>query len=253
MGHVMDVQFDADTQRIWALCDNTCGVTSTVLKVSSTGTIVPEVAYSKPASLPVNNIEGFALAPSSTCVDGTKEVLWGDDGIYGAGPGSATEGHALFSGRIDCDLQPRRTGRAGSRTTWAKTKVYNTGDQVSYDGKVFEALWYTSGETPGTKKNGAWAEIAIAADGSTIWTSTRIFNTGDVVVYQGSTFKALWYTRGDAPGEKQAQPLEADRLSRWRAPGRSPGALHPAFLSGSRGTGAAPRPAGLRTGRRGGS
>ena len=63
MGHVMDVQFDADTQRIWALCDNTCGVTTTVLKVSSTGTIVPEVAYSKPASLPVNNLEGFALAP----------------------------------------------------------------------------------------------------------------------------------------------------------------------------------------------
>ena len=49
MGHVMDVQFNADTQRIWALCDNTCGVTSTVLKVSTTGTIVPDVAYSKPA------------------------------------------------------------------------------------------------------------------------------------------------------------------------------------------------------------
>jgi chitodextrinase len=78
--------------------------------------------------------------------------------------------------------------------------VYLTGDTVSYDGKVFAALWYTSGEAPGTKKNGAWAEIAIASDGSTLWTTTRVFNAGDVVVYQGRTFKALWYTRGTAPG-----------------------------------------------------
>ncbi|MDN4614145.1 lamin tail domain-containing protein [Leifsonia sp. F6_8S_P_1B] len=105
MGHVMDVQYNADTQRIWALCDNTCGVVSTLLKVSTTGAIVPGVAYAKPAGLPVNNLEGFALAPSSTCVDGTKEAVWSDDGIYGVGAGSATEGHALFSGRIDCDLK----------------------------------------------------------------------------------------------------------------------------------------------------
>ena len=32
MGHVMDVQFDADLQRIWALCDNTCSVSSTLLE-----------------------------------------------------------------------------------------------------------------------------------------------------------------------------------------------------------------------------
>ncbi|MCW2748790.1 MAG: hypothetical protein JWP10_1932, partial [Nocardioidaceae bacterium] len=199
MGHVMDVQFNADTQRIWALCDNTCGITSTLLKVGSTGAIVPDVAYSKPASLPVNNIEGFALAPSSTCVAGTKDVVWSDDGIYGTGPGSATEGHALFSGKIDCDLHLGTQG-VPPPAAWVKTKVYNTGDLVSYSGKVFQALWWTSGETPGSSTSGAWAEIATAADGSTLWTATRVFNTGDVVVYQGRTFKALWWTRGQTPG-----------------------------------------------------
>ncbi|GIT81576.1 hypothetical protein LLS1_32450 [Leifsonia sp. LS1] len=104
MGHVMDVAFDTDTQRIWALCDNTCGVVSTVLKMSSTGAIVPDVSYSKPAGLPVDNLEGFALAPASTCVDGTREALWSDDGIYGTGTGTTGEGHALYSGRISCDL-----------------------------------------------------------------------------------------------------------------------------------------------------
>lgn len=199
MGHVMDVQFDADTQRIWALCDNTCGVVSTLLKVGTTGAIVPDVAYSKPAGLPVDNLEGFALAPKSTCVDGTKEAVWSDDGIYGTGTGSATEGHALYSGRVDCDL---RLGSQGvpKPVAWDSKKVYFSGDSVSYDGSVYQALWYTSGEAPGSKKNGAWSQLAIAADGHTLWTVTRPFSTGDVVVYQNRVFTALWYTRGTTPG-----------------------------------------------------
>ena len=116
MGHVMDVQFDAATQRIWALCDNTCGVSSTVLKIDGTGTIVPQVVYSRPADLPNDNLEGFALAPASTCTGGTREALWSDDGVYGAGPGSPTEGHALYSGRIACDLQLGGQGVSGPAT-----------------------------------------------------------------------------------------------------------------------------------------
>ena len=199
MGHVMDVQFDAATQRIWATCDNTCSVVSTLLKVGTTGAIVPDVAYAAPAALPINNLEGFALAPSSTCAAGTREVIWGDDSIYGAGPGTATEGHALYSGRVSCELGLGEQG-VPKPATWDKKKVYLAGDRVSVAGKVFAALWYTSGETPGSKSNGAWAEIATAADGSTLWTPTRIFNLGDRVVYQNRTFEARWYTRGQAPG-----------------------------------------------------
>ena len=101
MGHVMDVQFDADLERIWTLCDNTCSVSSTLLKVDATGTIVPDVVYARPAGLPNMNIEGFAIAPDSTCVDGVKEAIWADDGI--AAPGN--EGHALFSGTFPCGLE----------------------------------------------------------------------------------------------------------------------------------------------------
>lgn len=100
MGHVMDVQFDADLQRIWALCDNTCSVSSTLLEVDGTGAIVPDVVYARPADLPNVNIEGFAIAPDSTCVDGVKAAIWSDDGI--AGPGH--EGHALYRGTFPCGL-----------------------------------------------------------------------------------------------------------------------------------------------------
>ena len=100
MGHVMDVQFDADLERIWALCDNTCSVSSALLKVDTAGAIVPDVVYARPAGLPNQNIEGFALAPDSTCVAGIKEAVWSDDGISAAGH----EGHALYSGTFPCGL-----------------------------------------------------------------------------------------------------------------------------------------------------
>jgi len=104
MGHVMDAQYDALTERIWTLCDNTCGVVSTVLKIGESGRFVPDVSYSRPSGLPNVNIEGFALAPGSTCSGGTREVLWSDDGLWGEGAGSPGYGHALYSGRIPCDL-----------------------------------------------------------------------------------------------------------------------------------------------------
>lgn len=200
MGHVMDVAFDADAQRIWALCDNTCGVVSTVLKISQTGTIVPDVAYAKPAGLPANNLEGFALAPSTTCTGGTKEVIWSDDGIWGTGPGTPGEGHALYSGRIDCDLGLGGQGVPPGPPAWNRTTVYGTDNRVTYDGKVFEAQWWTSGEVPGSNVYGSWQEIATAADGTAIWTPSRVFDTGDVVVDGGKRYRAMWWTRNQRPG-----------------------------------------------------
>ncbi|WP_456844445.1 lamin tail domain-containing protein [Cellulomonas sp. P5_C6] len=199
MGHVMDVQYDADAKRIWALCDNTCGVTSTLLKVSATGTIVPDVSYAKPASLPVDNLEGFAVAPTSTCVDGTKEVVWSDDGVFGTGPGTPGEGHALYSGRIACDLGLGAQGVPGP-AAWVASTVYTSGDTVSYAGKVFRAQWWTSGEVPGSTAYGSWEELATAADGTAIWTPSRVFTTGDVVVYDGTKYTAMWWTRNQVPG-----------------------------------------------------
>ena len=43
---------------------------------------------------------------------------------------------------------------------------------------------------------------ASGADGVTLWTASRIFNAGDVVSYQGNTFRALWYTRNQVPGDQ---------------------------------------------------
>ncbi|MEV5803159.1 lamin tail domain-containing protein [Streptomyces collinus] len=99
---VMDVMFDAGTQRLVATCDNTCGETHTFMKVDASGAIVPDVTYTNPAVMPVDNLEGFAIAPTSTCVNGSREAVWSDDGIYGFGSGTSSNGHALYSGAFPC-------------------------------------------------------------------------------------------------------------------------------------------------------
>lgn len=99
---VMDVTFDAGTQRIIATCDNTCGETHTFMKVNTAGVLVPDVTYTNPAVMPADNLEGFAIAPASSCVNGFREAVWSDDGIYGFGSGSTSYGHSLYSGTIAC-------------------------------------------------------------------------------------------------------------------------------------------------------
>ncbi|MEU9203249.1 lamin tail domain-containing protein [Streptomyces sp. NPDC048332] len=99
---VMDVTFDSGTQRLVATCDNTCGETHTFMKVNASGALVPDVTYKNPAVMPTDNLEGFALAPASTCVNGFREAVWSDDGVYGFGAGSSSYGHALYSGSFPC-------------------------------------------------------------------------------------------------------------------------------------------------------
>lgn len=84
---------------------------------------------------------------------------------------------------------------------WDPSTVYNTGDRVTYDGKVFEASWWTQGQVPGASPYGPWQEMAETPDGTAIWTASRIFNTGDIVVHNGKTYRAKWWTRNQEPGD----------------------------------------------------
>jgi hypothetical protein len=72
------------------------------MKVNASGAIVVDATYTKPAVMPVDNIEGFAIAPAATCVNGSRETVWSDDGIWGFGSGSSSYGHALYSGTFPC-------------------------------------------------------------------------------------------------------------------------------------------------------
>ncbi|MFU8870862.1 ExeM/NucH family extracellular endonuclease [Micromonospora sp. SL4-19] len=83
---------------------------------------------------------------------------------------------------------------------WSASKVYNTGDKVSYQGSTWQALWWTQNQTPGDPY-GPWQQMVTAADGTAVWTPSRIFDTGDTVVYQGKKYVAQWWTRNQVPGQ----------------------------------------------------
>lgn len=93
---VMDASFDPDLGRIWAHCDNTCGNATALLKIGGDGHFTLDRDYSRPADLPNYNLEGFAVAPVSSAVDGQRQVLWADDGNR--------FGHSLWAGTVPVDL-----------------------------------------------------------------------------------------------------------------------------------------------------
>ncbi len=102
---------------------------------------------------------------------------------------------------------------APATETWDASKVYNSGDTVIYNGKYYQAQWWTQGETPGSSAWGAWKEIGDAADSTdstepaepempaeNTWSASAIYNSGDTVIYDGKTYRAQWWTQGEVPG-----------------------------------------------------
>jgi LPXTG-motif cell wall-anchored protein len=97
---VMELGFDAEKGKVWAVCDDTCQGRSILLDIAQSGAddgrFVGVAAYERPTGMPNLNNEGFVVMPQSQCVGGSKPVYYADD--------AATDGHALRAGTIDCTV-----------------------------------------------------------------------------------------------------------------------------------------------------
>jgi len=108
----------------------------------------------------------------------------------------------------------------GLRPAWAAATVYDSGEEVIYEGRLFRATYWTQNQKPGDP-NGPWQEIATTSDGVAIWTASRIFTAGDTVVHDGKTWTAQWYTRNQKPGDPNgpwkeiAQPPADGGAAAW--------------------------------------
>ncbi|MGW4778819.1 lamin tail domain-containing protein [Streptomyces filamentosus] len=94
MAGVMEVQWEAQASRLWAVCDDTCGGQHRTLKVDASGAFAVNAVYARPTGMADLNNEGFSLAGADECAAGTKPVYWSDD--------SNTGGHALRRGTVSC-------------------------------------------------------------------------------------------------------------------------------------------------------
>jgi len=88
--------------------------------------------------------------------------------------------------------------------SWERTAIYTAGDEVSHDGAVYVAQWWTRGEEPGRSPWGAWSEVGadVVCSGQTYqaWTDSWIYTGGETVAYNGHLWKASWWTRNQVPG-----------------------------------------------------
>ncbi|MFG2296154.1 lamin tail domain-containing protein [Streptomyces sp. NPDC048603] len=94
MAGVMELQWEPQASRLWAVCDDTCGGQHRTLQVNASGAFATTAVHNRPSGMPNYNNEGFALAGSDECVSGSKPVYWADDANDG--------GHALRRGTITC-------------------------------------------------------------------------------------------------------------------------------------------------------
>jgi hypothetical protein len=97
---VMDLTFDDELQQLWAICDDTCGGRSAILRVDTAhgsptlGRFVVAQRYERPTGMPNINNEGFAVGRQAECVSGRKPAYWADDNQTGT--------FALRRGTVPC-------------------------------------------------------------------------------------------------------------------------------------------------------
>jgi hypothetical protein len=89
---VMDLEFEASTGHLWAVCDDGCQGQTKTLDLDAQGKFAVTATYNRPSGMANLNNEGFAISPQ--CTNGQKTVLWSDDGN--------TSKHAIRSGTLPC-------------------------------------------------------------------------------------------------------------------------------------------------------
>lgn len=82
---------------------------------------------------------------------------------------------------------------------WNPETAYYASNRVSYNGRNFQAQWWTRNQVPGASPWGPWMEIGELVNGIQTWTDSYVFDNGDYVYYDGRVYRARWWTRNQAP------------------------------------------------------
>lgn len=132
---------------------------------------------------------------------GGEHVLTISDSVIGrGGVGAIASDMAVEVSNIQVAALTSHVQEPTQAARWLESATYLAGDRVVHLEGTYVATWWTRGDEPGTDPWGAWQEYRRADDGTAIWTPTRIFHEGDVVLYNGIRYRSAWWTRGQDPG-----------------------------------------------------
>ncbi|MER8188475.1 carbohydrate-binding protein [Kitasatospora sp. NPDC094015] len=189
----------------------------------------PAVPYGTAATVRVTvSSPGLPATGTVVLTEGSTErgrAVLGQDGtaVFTLPVGLAPGAHALVAAYGGSNLLTPATQTLTVTVTlpqaWQASTVYQAGNRVAFQGRLFQASWYTRGQQPGDP-TGAWQEIALTEDGTAAWTASRVFVAGDLVGYGGKVFKARQYTRNQTPGDptgpwEEQAPAGPDGIAPW--------------------------------------
>ncbi len=105
---------------------------------------------------------------------------------------------------------PTPTGGSCSAPAWNASTAYTGGQQVSYNGHLWTAKWWTQGDIPGNNSQNVWTDNGACGGGGTTtptpggcppaWSASTVYVGGNTVSYNGHKWTAKWWTQGDTPG-----------------------------------------------------
>lgn len=170
---VMELEWDAASEQLWALCDDACEGRTQVFALGSDeqqGAFHAGAIHERPAGTENIANEGFAFAPADSCAAGQRQVLWADD--------AQTGGHAFRVGSIDCAREVPLPGDAGTQNGGdAPTVKPGTGTEPAtalnvdaLDENAGSVAAATLSNTGGSTVSAGFivAAIALAATGVTV-------------------------------------------------------------------------------------
>jgi hypothetical protein len=117
-----DLSYEADTARLFAVCDDSCDGQMALMDVGGDGKFAVTRKIERPAGMPNLNNEGFTIASHAECSGGRKPTFYADD--------SNTNGMALRSGTIDCAPVYTVPGTNGGSTNGGGTNNGGGGGTV---------------------------------------------------------------------------------------------------------------------------
>jgi chitinase len=106
---------------------------------------------------------------------------------------------------------------------WADDSSYLQGTKVVWHHNVYQAKWWTRGDTPDDPVLNDWEtpwlligpvlqgetpipQPTLAAGTYPDWAGTVVFDKGDRVLFDGVPFEAKWWTQGDSPEAASSDP-----------------------------------------------
>jgi chitinase len=160
---------------------------------------------------------------SSSC-SGVKDAAHSFAKALGAGYTGSFAGSASKVTTADAKAQQAADDPATSPyQIWSESSAYLQGTKVVWHHNVYEAKWWTQGDTPDNPVLQQWEtpwkligpvlpgekpiqQATLPAGTYPDWNGTSQYNTGNRVLFNGVPYQAKWWNQGQSPAAASSNP-----------------------------------------------